>query len=86
MDVGADFGVGFELVETLNDVAVAVEDVLFVIAVAVGDGFAAGEFAARFDLDVHGRTGDDGGVNRHPDGQWIVHGRAGRIVFRGEVD
>ena len=58
----ADFCVGADFVEALDNVVIAVEDIALYRAVTVGDGFAASEFASGFDVNVHLGSLDQHGI------------------------
>src|SRR5271163_4993286 len=68
VDAGADLDVGIHVVNTFDDVAIAVQHVAFDGVVAIGDGFTAGVFTARFHVHVHCLGDDNRSVDRGADG------------------
>src|SRR4029077_5440480 len=70
-------------VETFNPVMVSVRDVPLDIVAAIGDGFPAGEVAARFDINAHVFRGDNSWVDGYTDRQRVVHGGSDVAVLRG---
>jgi len=60
--VDAHLGIGLDLGEAFDDIpstgwtagGVGMKNVALNFVAAVGDGFSAGEFAARFHVDMHG--------------------------------
>src|ERR1700676_1373050 len=63
-----------------------VQHVTLDLVAAIGNGFAAREFAARFDIDVHQRRGDQRSVDGYAYGQRVVHRRASITKFFGKLD
>src|SRR5258705_11410274 len=86
MDVNANFRVRLNFVDYFDDVTVAMKNVALDFAAAVGHGFAAGEFTARFDVHVHERRGHKSRVNGDADGQRIIHRRAAAAEFFRKLD
>jgi hypothetical protein len=81
IDAGADLNVGRDLFEAGDSEMAVLRHDAFDFIGTIGDGFAASETTARFDVHVHGPASDERRIDGDAHGERVVHGRARATEF-----